>query len=127
MTYKKVEFLLNDLLIVYNGLRHIGVYFSTFEEWVESIRFFHKTRTGGVVLNESRNPDEKNKGIWYINIYCPESMPTMTEFKYIMDSVNLMGCKYIAAYTFNQKVSILLKHFNFDMVGDGLYSIRCVK
>jgi len=121
MQYKKVEYLLNDLQSVYTGLFRKYGNLEPWKEWVESVRFFHKTEIGGVVLTESTSEEDKDQGIWYIDIYCPCCAPSLFEFKQIITTCQLMGCKYIYAYVSNERVTCLLKYFNFIEIDTDLY------
>jgi len=122
MKIEEFKYVIDDLWSIYMGLVNEGIYVDRFEDWVESIRFFHKTETGGITLHEV-NPDSPTR-IWYVNLYCPNSMPTLQEFRTIITISKLMGCKCLEAFAHNIRVQPILKKLDFKEIDERYYRLK---
>ena len=122
MKSEEFKYLLNDLWAIYIGLIEQGIYVDRFGDWVESIRFYHKTETGGITLHEV-NP-AKPTHIWYVNLYCPKSMPSMRDFRTVIMASKLMGCECIEAFAHNIRVQPILRKLGFKEVSNRFYRLK---
>ena len=105
---------------IYNGLVDIGVELDPFEVWEPSIRLLYKCGKGGVVFHALAD----NPAIWYVNIFCPGSMPPLLRLRTLLFYAKYSGCNIVAAVVTNSIIVYLLKRMGFNELRTGLWSIR---
>ncbi|MBA7635747.1 hypothetical protein ES703_43351 [subsurface metagenome] len=105
---------------IYNAVCDVDFDLPVFEEWVRTIKIFHETETGGLAFNE----DEKELDLWWMNIFCPGSLPKTDVLKWLILLCKEAGCRILATEAPIRAAGRILRMVGFQDLGDNLYALR---
>lgn len=110
---------LKKLRLIYDQGIEMGVNMDPIDTWTESIRIFDETETGGVVYRETK----RSAQVWFIDMYCPGSMPSLSHFRKVFMKAKYQGCMFLAAILTNPRVEVLAKRLGFKKFEGNLWCL----